>query len=111
MIHVIEGSGKVTARQIEEMLDALGTYIKLAVDIERGALAGGGELHADCEAELLACGSEQSNVWGADWIPDTKEVRFEALINIRSRQSNPSMSILDEEIRRRVESVTRSLLE
>ena len=101
----------MTPRQIEEMLQALGLYIKLAVDIERGTLAGGGELHADCEAELLARGSEQIDVWGADWIPATREVRFEALINIRSRQNNPSMTILSEDIRRRVESVTRGLLE
>ena len=30
------------------MLEAQGAYIKLAVDIERGIIAGGGEYHADC---------------------------------------------------------------
>jgi len=93
------------------MLESLGSYIKLAVDVERGILAGGGELHADCEARLLEGRSEQTDIWGADWIPETQEVRFEALINIRSRQSNPSMTILDADLRRRVESVARSLLE
>jgi len=29
------------------MLQTLGTYVKLAVDIRRGILAGGGTLHAD----------------------------------------------------------------
>jgi len=29
-----------------------------------------------------------SLVWGADWYPDTGEVGFEALINIRPRQQN-----------------------
>jgi hypothetical protein len=33
--------------QIEEMLRPLSTYIQLAVDTERGVLAGGGVLHAD----------------------------------------------------------------
>jgi hypothetical protein len=42
---------------MEEMLQVLGTYIKLAVDLERGILAGGGVLHADCEAVLLEDGS------------------------------------------------------
>ena len=109
MIHVIERT--VTKQQVAEMLETLGSYIKLAVDIERAILAGRGELHADCEARLLESGSEQTNVWGADWIPETEEVRFEALINIRSWQNNPSMIILDEEIRRKVETIARRLLE
>lgn len=43
------------------MLDALGTYIKLAVDIRRRILAGG-ILHADCESELLEDGSKQEDM-------------------------------------------------
>ncbi|MFP5272403.1 DUF5674 family protein [Coleofasciculus sp.] len=35
--------------------------MKLAVDIQRGILAGGGEFHADCETVLLEDGSEQVN--------------------------------------------------
>ena len=56
---------RATKAQIDEMLEAHGFYIKLAVDIERGILAGGGELHADCEAVLLEDGSRQENIWGA----------------------------------------------
>jgi hypothetical protein len=52
----------------------------------------------------------QADTRGADWIPQTQEVRFEALINIRSHQHNPSMTILDEGLRRRVEAIVRSLL-
>ena len=109
MIHIIEKNA--TEQQISEMRESLGSYIKVAVDIERSLLAGGGTLHADCEAQLLASGSRQENIWGADWIPETREVRFEALINIRSRQNNPSMMILDKEVRRKVENIARSLLE
>jgi hypothetical protein len=35
------------------MLEELTDYVKLAVDIERGIVAGRGELHAGCEAALL----------------------------------------------------------
>jgi hypothetical protein len=52
---------------MREMLEFLGIYIKLVVDVERGILAGGGELHADCEKVLLRDGSRQQDVWGADW--------------------------------------------
>ena len=108
MVSVIRG--KATAHEMDEMLKALGSYIKLAVDIERGILAGGGALHADCEAELLEDGSLQEHIWGADWIPDTEEVRYEALINIRPRQSNPAIEILDPEIRGRVGAIATRLL-
>lgn len=40
----------------------LQTYVKLAVDIERGILAGGGAMHADCEAVLLEDGSQVEQV-------------------------------------------------
>jgi hypothetical protein len=72
---------------------------------------GGGELHADCEAVLLDDASWQEDIWGADWIPSSQEVRFEALINIRPNQRNPSMTILDTAIRSRVEAIVRNLLE
>lgn len=55
---------KVTPEQIEEMLQSLDSYIKLAVDIEKRVLAGGGVLHADCEAVLLENGSLQE-IFGA----------------------------------------------
>lgn len=108
MIHLLRAHA--TPKQLAEMLDALGAYVKLAVDIERGILAGGGALHADCEAVLLADGSQQEKIWGADWIPTTQQVRFEALINIRPRQNNPSMTILDPLIRDRVDEIVKRLL-
>ncbi len=94
-----------------QMLEALEVYVKVAVDINRGVLAGGGALHADCEAVLLGDGSAQDDIWGADWIPVSQQVRFEALINIRPRQNNFSLTILDRDIRERMECVVRDLLE
>ncbi len=100
-----------TPQQIQEMLQELVGYIKLAVDVRKSIAAGGGELHADCEQVLLEGGSRQEDVWGADWVPHSQKVAFDALINIRPRQSNPSMQILDPVIREKVEGVVRSLLE
>ena len=82
------------------------SFIKLAVDIERGILVGGGGYHRDCEAVLLEDGSRQENIWGADWILKTGRVRFEALINIRPK-TNRSMVIRDPSIRNKVEVVVR----
>ena len=87
------------------MLEALGSYIKLAVDVERAILAGGGALHADCEAVLLENDSRQEDVWGADWIPSSREVTFESLINIRPRQNNSSLEVENEELRSRIRDI------
>ncbi len=108
MIHIVREH--VTPQQMRDMLQDLGTYIKLAVDIEREVLAGGGTLHADCEAVLLEDGSQQADIWGADWNPASQQVTYESLINIRPRQNNLSMEILDPEIRERVTRIVYQLL-
>ncbi|MDY6939769.1 MAG: DUF5674 family protein [Cyanobacteriota bacterium] len=100
---------RATSKQVEQMLESLGSYIKLAVDIDREILAGGGELHADCEAVLLDAGSQQENIWGADWYPQTQEVGYESLINIRPRQNNRSMEIQDPIVRSKVSRIVNKI--
>jgi hypothetical protein len=102
---------RATSEQMREMLESLENYVKLAVDVEEKILAGGGILHADCEAVLLENGSIQENIWGADWLPFTREVTFESLINIRPRQNNLGLEIKDEELRERIEKIVRNLME
>jgi hypothetical protein len=108
MIHLLRS--RATKQEVTEMLEDLETYIKLAVDTRNGVLAGGGSLHADCEAVLLEDGSRQEDIWGADWIPSTQQVRYEALVNIRPKHNNPSMSILDPATRDRVAAIVDSIL-
>lgn len=108
MIHVIRE--KATKEQIKEMLEILGSYVKVAVDIKREILSGGGELHADCETMLLQDGSKQKDVWGADWVPKTGEIRLAALINIRPKQNNRSMEIQDVQISTKVRGVIKKRL-
>lgn len=93
------------------MLRDLESFIKVVVDVRRGVMTGGGEMHADGEALLLANGSAQEDLWGANYFPESREVRFEALINIRPRQGNRGMLIEDRETRARVEPVIRHMLE
>ncbi len=102
---------RATEKEIREMLEELETYIKLAVDVERNILAGGGEYHADCEEVLLEDGSRQEDLWGADWYPESKTVEFVALINIRPHQGNRGMEIEDAKLRTKIETIARQLLE
>ena len=109
MIHLL--SQKATPDQIKSMLDEYSSMIKIAVDIRRAILAGGGEMHADCELVLLENGSEQDDIWGANWYPQERRIEFEAIINIRSNFGNRGMLIQSKEIRQEVESISRRLLE
>ncbi|MBG1266003.1 DUF5674 family protein [Nostoc sp. WHI] len=99
-----------TSEQIEEMLKTWEVFIKIAVDIERKVIAGGGVRHYECEQELLKDGSRQRDIWGADWSPSTQEIIFESIINIRPSQNNRSMVIRSPEIRERVTQITQQLL-
>jgi hypothetical protein len=109
MIHVLKE--KTTPTQIQEMLQEYEGMIKIVVDIRRRILSGGGEMHADCESVLLEDGSEQDDLWGANWYPSEQRIEFESLINIRPRLGNRNILIQDENLRKKVESVTRELLE
>jgi len=108
MIHLLTQSA--TPVQIQEMLQQYESMIKIVVDIRRRILSGGGEMHADCETVLLDDGSEQDDLWGANWYPNQQRIEFESLINIRPRLGNRSILIQDDNLRKQVESVTREIL-
>jgi Protein of unknown function (DUF5674) len=91
------------------MLLELGFYVKLAVDINRRMIAGGGEMHFDCERVLLANGSNQKDIWDAGFMPAAQKIVYDSLINIRPRQ-NRSMEILDPEIKVKVTEIVREFL-
>lgn len=109
VIHLI--TDKTTLQQLQEMAGFYVQHIKVAVDIERGILAGGGEWHSDCEEVLREHGSKQEHIWGAGYKPATKEVDFYSLINIRPQQNNPDQVILSSDIRQKVETMIRERLE
>jgi hypothetical protein len=107
MIHILQN--QPTSEQIQDMLQQYETMIKIVVDIRRRIMAGGGEMHSDCESVLLDNGSEQDDLWGANWYPAEQRIEFESLINIRPRLGNRNILIQDEDLRQKVESVTRAI--
>ena len=108
MIHTLRE--KASPNHIKDMLQEYETMIKIVVDIRQRILSGGGEMHADCESALLENGSEQDDLWGANWYPSEKRIEFESLINIRPRLGNRSIILQDEKLRKQVEEVTRAIL-
>jgi hypothetical protein len=108
MIHLLKE--KATPAQVQDMLERYEGLIKIVVDIRRRALAGGGEMHADCESVVLNDGSEQDDLWGANWYPNEQRIEFESLINIRPRLGNRGILLQDEGLRGQVTSVTNGIL-
>jgi len=91
----------------------LGRMVKYVVDIRRGVIAAGGELHADAEQVLLAAGSRQADLWGANYyLGKGKDgcIEFTALINIRPSHGNRGMEIEDGDVRDAVRRLTFALL-
>jgi len=87
--------------------------VKYVVDIERRVAAVGGELHSDAEQLLLADGSRQADLWGANYYSgrDREDcIEYISLINIRPAQGNRGMDIVDPGIRERVRELTFTLI-
>ena len=87
--------------------------VKAVVDIEKGIMAIGGELHADEEALLLEQGSQQKDLWGINLYPDNKGeefVEFDSMINIRPSQKNLSRDVDDPNIRKNIIAVVDGLM-
>jgi hypothetical protein len=97
---------RLVERHFEDM-------VKYVVDVERGTAAVGGELHADEEALLLAHGSRQEDLWGANYYPGRGRddcIEFTSLINIRPAQGNRGMTIEDPPLRARIRELTYLLI-
>lgn len=89
-----------------------GDFVKAVVDIKKGVMAIGGEMHADGESALLADGSRQDDLWGINLHPEQKGenfVEFDSMINIRPRQGNRSRSVESQEIRAKIIALVRQL--
>lgn len=90
-----------------------GDLVKAVVDIEKGIMALGADLHADEEAFLLKEGSDQQNLWGINLYPELEMpeiVEFDSVINIRPSRGNRSRSVENEEIRQRILAIIKNLI-
>jgi hypothetical protein len=90
-----------TRRDLATVAEAqFGEFLKAVVDIGRGMMAIGGELHSDEEAALLEDGARQQDLWGVNLYPGEPEevwIEFDSVINIRPSQGNRSRGVEDAE--------------
>lgn len=88
--------------------------VKAVVDVRRGIMVVGGDMHADEEALLLADGSEQWDLWGINLHPDrhgtSDFIEYDSVINIRPRQNNRSRAVEDGEARAAIVAIVNRLV-
>jgi Protein of unknown function (DUF5674) len=105
----------VTLSQLRGMAETqFGDFVKAVVDVGRGIMAIGGELHADEEALLLEDGAVQADLWGINVYPDRppdERVEFDSMINVRPSQGNRSRGVDDPTLRQRILDVVGRLVE
>jgi hypothetical protein len=90
-----------------------GDMIKAVVDVERGIMAIGAELHADEEAALLDDGSRQPDLWGLNLLPDDTGdgwIEFDSMINVRPAQGNRSRGVDSEAVRSVIRRIVGTLV-
>jgi len=62
---------KISIEELKKLAnETLGDLVKAVVDVEKGVMAVGSELHADEEIVLLSSGRKQKNLWGINLYPE-----------------------------------------
>ena len=104
----------ISRADVARMADELfGDWIKAVVDVSRGIMAIGGELHADDVAVLLASGSRHRDLWGINLHPGEREpdwMEFDSMINLRPSEGNCSRGVDDDRVRARIREVVGALV-
>ena len=93
--------------------EQFGDFVKAVVDVGRGIMAIGAELHADEEALLLEQGAQQADLWGINLYPDRppqERVEFDSMINVRPSQGNRSRGVEDPQTQERIHVVVARLI-
>jgi len=104
---------RIARDDLVRLLRLFGDMVKYVVDVERGVVALGGELHADAEQVLLEQGSHQTDLWGANYYPGRGRegcIEFTSLINIRPARGNRGMEVEDPAVKERIRALTFTLI-
>lgn len=81
---------KIPLKAVKEMAENIfGDLVKAVIDIKKGIMAIGGDLHSDEEAVLINQNSSQADLWGINLYPDKTGgeffIEFDTVINIRPK--------------------------
>ena len=111
---IVVAERRIDPAELRRLVDLyFGDMVKFVADVRKGVAAVGGELHADAEEILLARGSAQADLWGANYYPGRGPdecIEYTALINIRPSRGNRSMEIQDAGTRQAVCEIAHALV-
>jgi hypothetical protein len=104
----------VTKKMLVELSkERFGDMVKAVVDIDRGIMRVGGELHADQESLLLEEGSQQIHLWGINIYPHktgSESVEFDSMINLRPSYDNFSRGVDNPSIQKKIIEIINNLV-
>lgn len=100
----------ITRAELQEIAnERFGDLVKGVVDIRKGKMAVGPEMHADAQTLLIETeGSTGEDTWGINLYPaDTGEgfLEFDSLINLKPAFGNRSRGVEDADIRAKIDEI------
>lgn len=106
---------KITKKELVNIAQKqFGDLVKAVVDIKKGIMAIGGELHADEEVTLMEReGSEREDTWGINLYPQKpggEWIEFDSMINIKPFLGNRSRGVENPEMQKKIKEVVKKLV-
>jgi hypothetical protein len=106
---------KITLEELKALAHkGFGHVIKAVVDIEKGIMAVGGELHVDMQILLIEQeNSANENTWGINfYIDQTGEdfLEFDSMINLKPALGNKSRDVENPETRKMIKAIVNRLV-
>lgn len=114
MFRITTVSDSITLSELKVMAEGqFGSLVKAVVDIEKGIMAIGGEMHADEEAHLIDEGCAQEDLWGINIHPVQAmpaRIEFDSMINIRPYLGNRSRSVENPDTQKKIIEIVSKLI-
>lgn len=104
---IITKSDPYTIEEIEKLREQFDTYIKTVIDVNRKVCSAGCDRHFESEKILLEQGSNQEDLWGGGIDIESKQIDCNSFINIRPNQNNTTNEIIDRNLRKTYEDLTK----
>ena len=115
LITRITASQPISLDDIRKLANGrFGDMVKAVVDVRRDIMLLDADMHADQEAELLADGSAQADLWGINLYPDAGEadwLEFDSMINLRPSSGNRSRGVDDAATRQIIDRLVGRLVQ
>lgn len=112
-LHVIENP--ITRAELKEIAEErFGDLVKGVVDIEKGIMVLGGELHIDEALKLVEkFQSKGKNIWGINLYPEKSGddmIEFDSMINLKLDLGNRTRGVDSPEIMEKIKNIIHKLI-